>query len=169
MKTALTLLALIISVNVFATTPYKIIKNKWSSEDEVILTGVTGDLFGTHELLSTRGPGWKKAAEAFIEDKTEAVEISQQIEDYTVVEACRIRGDVEYIETDSFTFRWKALKPVRSPNAQTVLYVVQTFADYQVYFPSGKSFKCPYLINEYVFLNAPAGGKPFGFLGKLKK
>lgn len=168
MKTLLLLTSLCFGLAAQASTPYKIIKNKWSIEDEVVLTGVTGDLFATHELVSSRGPGWKKAAEAFIEDKTEAVEISQQIEDYTVAESCRIRGEVDYVETDSFTFRWKALKPVRTANAPTVLYVVQTYADYRINFPSGKTYNCPYLINEYVFLNAPASGKPFRFLGKLK-
>lgn len=168
MKTYLILAALFVSMSTFASTPYKVLKDKFGGENEVILLGMTGDLFATHELQSSRGPKWKKVAEAYIEERTEAVEISQKIEDYSVAESCRIRGEVDYIETDSLSYRWKALKPARTQNAQTVLYVVETYADYQVNFASGKTFRCPYLINQYVFLNSPSGRAPFTFLGKIK-
>lgn len=168
MKSLLTALAIVISAQAFASDGYRVIQSRWGNEVELI--GVTGDLFATHELLASRGPGWKKTAEAYIENKTDAIEISGKIEDGTVTESCGLDfEDVDYIEVDSLSYKWKALKSVRNRNAGTILYSVSTYGNYSVNLSRGKAVKCPYLISEYVFLNKASAGKPFKYLGTLSR
>lgn len=170
MKTLVAALTIFISSQVFAQDGYTVTGSRWGGEDEVTLTGVTGDLFATHELLNSRGPGWKKQAIAYIEDKTDAIENSQQIEDGTIAEHCNLEFEnIEMVEVDSLSYEWGALKPVRARNGNTILYTVSTYADYRVTLESGKVVACPYFINDYVFLNKPSNGQPFKFLGKIAR
>ena len=162
MKSLLLALSLVVSATAFAKDPYSVTKNPWGGESEVRLNGVTGDLFATHELVASKGPAWKKTAESYIENKTDATEALNKIEDGTISEACNIDWEqIDYVEADSLTYKWKALKPVRQANAATILYVVETYGRYIVKMNKGKSITCPYLINEYVFLN------PMKFLGVI--
>jgi hypothetical protein len=47
--------------------------------------------------------------------------------------------------------------------------VAQTYGEYVIRLNTGRKIKCPYLINEYVFLNQASAGAPFKFLGKTER
>lgn len=167
MKTIALLALLIHSLPALAQTGYTVTPNRWGLP-EVRLTGVTNDLFATHRLEDSRGPGWRRAAEAMIEDEsvTDAIEVMGKIEDGTVTESCGLNFEsVEYVEADSLSYKWAAMKPIRG--TKTVLYVVDTYGDYVVTKTNGKKVSCPYLIQSFVFLNQAEGRNPFKLLGQL--
>jgi hypothetical protein len=165
MKISLYFLTLLLSLSAFAQAPYEIERNRWG-HDIVSFPGATADLFATHELLATRGPNWKKLAENFVEEETDAVEILGKIEDGTLSEHCDVDWDsIDSVENEGLSYKWSALKPLRTARAKTILYTISTYGDYVIRLENGKKVACPFLINEYVFLNQKSGNKPFKFLG----
>jgi len=168
MKTLFVLLTLAFSAQAFAQA-YVITPNRWG-DNYVSFPGASGDLFATHEFQTSRGPGWKAKAIEYIENETDAIEISGKIEDGQISEHCNANwDDIDYVEMDTLSYKWNALKPVRAPRAATILYTVETYGDYMIVMNSGKKIKCPYLIKEFVFLNKTTQGKPFKFLGQTEK
>ncbi len=167
MKTLFFVLSFSFSLSALAQ-PYVVTPSRWGN-DIVTFPGASGDLFATHEFQNSRGPGWKKAAINFIEEETDAVEISGKIEDGTISEQCNAKWEsIDYVEIEGLSYKWRALKPLRSSRAQTILYTVATYGEYVIIFKNGKKLECPYLINEYVFLNKASALAPFTFLGQTE-
>lgn len=167
MKTLFTLLSLTFSLSVLAQA-YVVTPSRWGN-NIVSFPGASGDLFATHEFQNSRGPGWKAAAITFVEEETDAVEISGKIEDGTISEHCMANWEsIDMVEIEGLSYKWKALKPLRSPRAQTILYTVATYGEYVIKLKNGRKLECPYLINEYVFLNKPSAQLPFTFLGQTE-
>lgn len=164
MKTLIILFTLALSSQAFSQA-YVIKPNRWG-DSYVSFPGVTGDLFATHVFQNSKGAGWKNKAIAYIENETDAVEISGKIEDGTISEHCEADWEsIDYVDIEGLSYKWKALKSLGSSSAKTVLYVVETYGDYVINLENGKKIDCPYLINEYVFLNKT----PFAYLGQTEK
>lgn len=169
MKIIFLLLTITLSLNAFAQEAYVVERNRWGGDDVVRFPGVSGDLFATHEFIATRGPGWKRVAEDFIEEETDAVEISGKIEDGTISDHCKAHWEsVDYVELEGISLKWSALKPIRNTRTTTILYTVAAYGDYIIKMENGRKIKCPYPLNTYVFLNKKSHQYPFTYIGIIE-
>lgn len=124
-------------------------------EKYAYIKGLEEDLFQKFTLKNSRGPGWKKYAEDFLDSENDFHEwasyFGERVED-SCDEFFSNREDIYEAEND-WELRWIAVKPIRG-SQKTAMYVVEF-----VTLVFGDRGTCELVDGEFVFQNKKVPNK----------